>query len=189
MKDELQKQIGEILDKGQQGKGVATVHISVGDIVNNQGTVVIGGNVQREGTTSSEEDSDSEGDPDASALRQELHALHEQLQHLKRVLTTVYRFFLNTRKRPPAAPGGCPNSNGTNRHSRPVVPICTARRFSRPARTATAAKPRHAALPVPLYLPCCHQIPLPTMSHTYCPPSVKHRWWPPFAARGKSPLR
>jgi len=175
MKDELQKQIGEILDKGQQGRGAATVHISIGDIVNNQGTVVIGGDVRREGSASSEEDSDSEGDPGAPALRQELHALREQLQHLKRLLTTVYRSFLNTRKRPPTAPCACPNLNGTNRHSRPVVPICPTRRFSRPARTATAAKPRHAALPVPLYLPCCHQIPLPTMSHTYCPPSSGDR--------------
>jgi len=97
--DDLLKQINEVIDSEEDGKsqdgntsGNAT-HINVGDIVNNQGTVVIGGNVNQ---GRREEDKPGAGDGSHGrrasdrALRQELRSLRRQVQALKHLVQCLY---------------------------------------------------------------------------------------------------
>lgn len=95
MIDDLLNKISEVVkEEGSQdgsGKGnqSAAINISVGDIINNQGTVVIGGNLNQ---GQRREDRDSAEGPCASSheVRTEMHALRDQLTRLKRHLTDLY---------------------------------------------------------------------------------------------------
>lgn len=157
MSDEVSREIREILDKGQpekdsEGDGGA-VNITVGDIVNNQGTVVIGGNVNQ---GRREEDQEGSGDTGHGrrasdrALRQELRSLRQQVRNLKQLVTSLYGWrSVNTFKRPASRVSACPILHGTKPASRHAVPnYPTSRHAVRPARpTARQPAPRRTSRP------------------------------------------
>jgi hypothetical protein len=120
MTEEVTQEIRDILDKSQPaGKGSeeGAVHINVGDIINNKGTVVIGGNVNQ---GRREEDKPGGGDGSHGrrasdrALHQELRSLRRQVRTLKQLVTHLYaRCTVNAVKRPACAAAPCRTSSGT----------------------------------------------------------------------------
>jgi len=129
--DDLLKKINEVIDseedeKGQDGTTSGnTTHINVGDIVNNQGTVVIGGNVNQ---GRREEDRPGGGDGSHGrrasdrALHQELRSLRHQVRTLKQLVTHLYaRCTVNTVKRPACTSAPCRTSCGTTGACQPNV--------------------------------------------------------------------
>ncbi len=156
MTDDVAKEIREILDQGQPGKGSekASININVGDIVNNQGTVVIGGNVNQ---GRREEDRPGAGENSHGrrasdrAVHQELRTLRDQLRSLKQLVTVLYeRCPLNSRKRAACSSGTCPASSGSTGTSQPPVPNRPRSCRPRPVAAATPRKPapRHTSRPV-----------------------------------------
>jgi len=158
MTDEVGREIKEILDKGQpekesEGDGGA-VNITVGDIVNNQGTVVIGGNVNQ-----GRREEDQEGSSDTGhgrrasdrALRQELRLLRQQVRMLKCLLTARGGTF----NRRPAAPRHRLTSCGANARFRRNVsnrPAPVSRAVHCPATRATSGPNPHQLTPTHINL-------------------------------------
>lgn len=154
MSDEVAREIKEILDRSQPGKeereGGGGVHISVGDIVNNQGTVVIGGNVNQGRRATDRE------------TRRELLALRDQVQRLKRLVVALYaRCALNGSETPHTHCRTCPTP------SRPKRPVAPKRAKCRNSSHATLSARRAPRKPAPLRLSAHHSAPQPTKTHSF----------------------
>ena len=167
--EDLLKDISEAVEDdssrhdAKEGRG--TTHISVGDIVNNQGTVVIGGNVNQ-----GRREEDKPGSDDGShgrratdrETRRELLALRDQVQRLKRLVVALYaRCALNGSETPHTH---CRTCLTLSRPKRPVAPKQAKCRNSSHATLSARRAPRK---PAPLRLSAHHSAPQPTKTHSF----------------------
>lgn len=111
MISDLLSQINEVLESednqegsGQDGQGGGSA-ITVGDIINNQGTIIIGGSPDSGRSTGG----DSEPDIDPAQACAEVRDLHQQITRLKHRLTCLYGTCV---KRCSPRRRACLNSNG-----------------------------------------------------------------------------
>lgn len=135
MIDDLLNKINEVIDgeeseNSQDGATVgSSTHIVVGDIVNNQGTIVIGGDLNQGRRQEDHSDDDSAHGRRASdrQVHAEVRALRGQLTRLKRQLTGLYDTCLKRcpHRRPP-----CRKPSGANT---PAAPSVSNHRHPRPA--------------------------------------------------------
>ena len=163
MSEDLSNEIKELLDRSQskkedeKGDQGASAGITMGDIVGNSGTVVIGGNVNQ---GRREEDRPGAGDGSHGrrasdrALHQEVRSLRQQVQALKQMITELYeRCTVNAFKQPAPCQAPCRATTGTpapstanvaNRHT----PASDARHMPKPAPPVASAhlNPRQPTL-------------------------------------------
>jgi len=165
MSEDLSNEIKELLDRSQskkedeKGDQGASAGITMGDIVGNSGTVVIGGNVNQ---GRREEDRPGAGDGSHGrrasdrALHQEVRSLRQQVQALKQMITELYeRCTVNAFKQPAPCQAPCRATTGTpapstanvaNRHTpasdaRHDAKARTTRGFSAPQPTPAHINP------------------------------------------------
>ncbi|WP_152662873.1 hypothetical protein [Halomonas sp. HG01] len=141
MIDDLLKKIDEAIadedDSRQDGAGRGSTHISIGDIVNNTGTVVIGGNVERKDRQEDEGSDRQARQPCGAMTCSEVAWLRRQVLALKQWVWGDYSpDALNALKHNGRHRGARLTSCGLSAPRRPVVP-----NHHRPSRSA---RPRRA---------------------------------------------
>jgi len=133
--------------------------------VNNQGTVVIGGNLDQ-----GRREEDKPGSDDGShgrratdrETRRELLALRDQVQRLKRLVVALYaRCALNGSETPHTHCRTCPTPSRPKRPTAPNRPKC------RNSAHATLSATRTPRKPAPLRLSAHHSAPQPTKTHSF----------------------